>query len=190
LSCYFWSVQHLPSATPSSFSTATRSSSPRSRPFFLHEPTGRWHWPLVFAALGGVALIVGRRDTCAARADRPDRVDAVGNRVHGGPQAFETEHPLTILVWFPMATIPLSLIATLHTGRAAIRETASRVAGHVLIFLTALAGQVTLNRRPCTSGRRARDRRHDDPARCSASCSAGCCSARHPSRPRSRGRSS
>jgi drug/metabolite transporter (DMT)-like permease len=43
-----------------------------------------------------------------------------------------------------MATIPLSLVATLHTGRAALPKTGLEVAGHLLIFAAALAGQVTL----------------------------------------------
>src|SRR5207247_2494446 len=55
-----------------------------------------------------------------------------------------TEHTLTILVWFPLATIPLSLLATLHAGRAALPKNGIEVVGHLLIFASALAGQVTL----------------------------------------------
>jgi drug/metabolite transporter (DMT)-like permease len=56
----------------------------------------------------------------------------------------KTEHTLTILVWFPLATIPLSLAATLHTGRAALPQSGLEVAGHLLIYASALLGQVTL----------------------------------------------
>ena len=56
----------------------------------------------------------------------------------------KTEHTLTILVWFPLATIPLSLVATLHAGRAALPRSGVEIAGHLLIYASALLGQVTL----------------------------------------------
>jgi drug/metabolite transporter (DMT)-like permease len=55
-----------------------------------------------------------------------------------------TEHPLTILVWFPLATIPGSLIATLVAGRAALPQNATEVAGHLLVTATAFVGQIAL----------------------------------------------
>jgi drug/metabolite transporter (DMT)-like permease len=56
----------------------------------------------------------------------------------------KTEHPLTILIWFPLATIPLSLAATWHSGRAALPRNGVEVAGHLLIYVAALCGQWTL----------------------------------------------
>ena len=56
----------------------------------------------------------------------------------------KTEHTLTILVWFPLATIPPSLVATLHAGAAAIPQSGYEVAGHLLVFGSALLGQAAL----------------------------------------------
>ena len=57
----------------------------------------------------------------------------------------KTEHILTILVWFPLATIPLSLIATRPCGRAALPKTGAEIAGHLLVFAIARSlGQATL----------------------------------------------
>lgn len=145
LSCYFWSVQHLPLGDAVLLQYSHPIFVAAIAPFFLREATGRWHWPLVLAALGGVALIVGP----AGHLRGPALIGLTGSMLSGLAymavrKLSKTEHTLTILVWFPLATIPLSLIATLHTGRAAIPRTGLEVAGHVLIYVTALAGQVTL----------------------------------------------
>ena len=55
-----------------------------------------------------------------------------------------TEHPLTILVWFPLASLVPSLVATLHAGATALPRSASEVAGHLLVSACALIGQITL----------------------------------------------
>jgi drug/metabolite transporter (DMT)-like permease len=114
-------------------------------PFFLREATGRWHWPLVLAALCGVALIVGP----AGNVRGPALIGLAGSMLSGIAyvavrKLSKTEHTLTILVWFPLATIPLSLIATVHAGREAIPKSGLEVAGHLLVFATALVGQATL----------------------------------------------
>lgn len=38
----------------------------------------------------------------------------------------------------------MALIATIHAGRAALPKTGLEVAGHLLVYITALLGQVTL----------------------------------------------
>lgn len=145
LSCYFWSVQHLPLGDAVLIQYSHPVFVAAFAPLFLHEPTGRWHWPLVLAALAGVGLIVGPTGELRG----PAFVGLLGSLLSGTAymavrRLSRTEHPLTILVWFPMASIPLSLLATLSTGRAAIPKTRVEIAGHLLVFLSALAGQWTL----------------------------------------------
>jgi len=145
LSCYFWSVQHLPLGDAVLLQYSHPIFVAAIAPFFLHEATGRWHWPLVMAALAGVALIVGP----AGHLRGPAMIGLTGSMLSGLAymavrKLAKTEHTLTILIWFPLATIPLSLIATLRTGAAAIPKSGLEVAGHLLIYATALAGQYTL----------------------------------------------
>jgi len=145
LSCYFWSVQHLPLGDAVLLQYSHPIFVAAIAPFFLREVTGRWHWPLVFAALVGVALIVGT----AGHLRGPALVGLTGSMFSGLAymavrKLSKTEHTLTILVWFPLATIPLSLIATIHAGSAALPRNAFEVAGHLLIFGSALLGQYTL----------------------------------------------
>jgi len=145
LSCYFWSVQHLPLGDAVLLQYSHPIFVAAIAPFVLREATGRWHWPLVFAALVGVALIVGT----AGHLRGPALVGLTGSLLSGLAymavrKLSKSEHTLTILVWFPLATIPLSLIATLHAGRAALPRNGVEVAGHLLIFASALLGQYTL----------------------------------------------
>jgi len=145
LSCYFWSVQHLPLGDAVLLQYSHPIFVAAIAPFFLHEATGRWHWPLVLAALLGVSLIVGT----AGHLRGPALVGLAGSMMSGLAymavrKLSKTEHTLTILVWFPLATIPLSLIATIHAGRAAVPRSGLEVASHVLIFGSALLGQYTL----------------------------------------------
>ena len=145
LSCYFWSVQHLPLGDAVLLQYSHPIFVAAIAPIVLHEATGRWHWPLVLAALCGVALIVGP----AGQPRGPALIGLMGSMLSGLAymavrRLSKTEHTLTILVWFPLATIPLSLIGTLHAGRAALPKSGFEVAGHVLIYASALLGQVTL----------------------------------------------
>jgi drug/metabolite transporter (DMT)-like permease len=145
LSCYFWSVQHLPLGDAVLLQYSHPIFVAAIAPFVLREPTGRWHWPLVLAAMLGVALIVGPAGNLRGAA----LIGLLGSMLSGIAymtvrKLAKTEHTLTILVWFPLATIPLSLIGTIHAGRAAIPKNGEEVAGHLLIFLSALAGQAAL----------------------------------------------
>jgi drug/metabolite transporter (DMT)-like permease len=145
LSCYFWSVQHLPLGDAVLLQYSHPIFVALIAPFFLREATGRWHWPLVLAALGGVALIVGT----AGHLRGPAMIGLAGSMLSGIAyvavrKLSKTEHTLTILVWFPLASIPLSLIATMYAGRAALPKSGVEIAGHLLGFASALVGQTTL----------------------------------------------
>jgi drug/metabolite transporter (DMT)-like permease len=145
LSCYFWSVQHLPLGDAVLLQYSHPVFVAAIAPLVLAERTGRWHWPLILAALCGVALIIGPSGHLRGAA----LIGLCGSMLSGLAymavrRLSKTEHPLTILIWFPLATIPLSLVATWHAGRAALPRNGIEVAGHLLVYLSALCGQWTL----------------------------------------------
>ena len=145
LSCYFWSVQHLPLGDAVLLQYSHPIFVAAIAPFALREPTARWHWPLVLVALAGVGLIVGP----AGNPRGPALIGLTGSMLSGLAymavrKLSKTEHTLTILVWFPLATIPLSFIWAARAGAAALPKSGVEVAGHLLVFLTALLGQGTL----------------------------------------------
>ena len=97
------------------------------------------------AALAGVSLIVGP----AGHLRGPALIGLTGSMMSGLAymavrKLSKTEHTLTILVWFPLASIPVSLVTTLLAGSRAIPKSGLEVAGHLLVFATALLGQYTL----------------------------------------------
>jgi len=145
LSCYFYSVQHLPLGDAVLLQYSHPLFVAALAPFALGERTGRAHWPLVVAALVGVGLIVGPSGELRGAA----AVGLFGSSLSGLAylavrKLSRTENPLTILLWFPLATVPLSLIAVLRLGTAALPRNGVEVLGHLLVTATALIGQLTL----------------------------------------------
>jgi len=145
LSCYFFSVQRLPLGDAVLLQYSHPVFVGVLAPWILGERTGRGHWPLVGLAIAGVALIVGPQGDLRGVA----AVGLLGSMLSGLAyitvrELSRTEHPLTILVWFPLVTIPFSLAATLRAGEAAIPRSGSEIAGHLLVFLSALVGQIAL----------------------------------------------
>lgn len=145
LSCYFYSVQHLPLGDAVLLQYSHPVFVAAVAPLFLGERTGGSQWVLIAAALAGVALVV--RPAGEVRVEA--LVGVAGSMLSGLAyiavrKLSRTEHPMTILLWFPLATIPFSLAATLSAGRAAIPRDGSEVAGHLLVTATALVGQIAL----------------------------------------------
>src|SRR5262245_19223508 len=107
LSCYLWSVQHIPLGDAVLIQYSHPIFIAALAPFVLHEPTSRGHWALVVTALCGVALIVSPSGELRGAA----LVGALGSMLSALAyitvrDLSRTEHPLTILVWFPLASIP------------------------------------------------------------------------------------
>lgn len=145
LSCYFYSVQHLPLGDAVLLQYSHPVFVAAVAPLFLGERTDRGQWLLILAALVGVALVV--RPAGEVRAEA--LVGVVGSMLSGSAyiavrKLSRTEHPMTILLWFPLATIPFSLVATLAAGDAAIPRNGREVAGHLLVTASALVGQIAL----------------------------------------------
>lgn len=145
VSCYFYSVQHLPLGDAVLLQYSHPAFVAALAPAVLGERTGKGHWWLVGAALAGVALIVGPSGELRGSA----WIGLTGALLSGLAyltvrDLSRTEHPLTILVWFPATTIPGSLIATMHAGRAAIPRNGLEVLGHLAVLGCALAGQFAL----------------------------------------------
>lgn len=145
LSCYFYSVQHLPLGDAVLIQYSHPVFVAAVAPLLLGEPTRRGQWLLIAAALAGVGLIV--RPSGEVRVEA--LVGVLGSMLSGLAYIAvrglsRTEHPMTILVWFPLATVPLSLVATLSAGRAAIPGSWREVAGHLLVTVSALVGQLCL----------------------------------------------
>lgn len=145
LSCYFWSVQHLPLGDAVLLQYSHPIFVALLAPLVLGERTGPLQLLLVVAALGGVALIVHPTGELRSAA----MIGVLGSMLSGIAyltirELSRTEHPLTIVVWFPLASLVPALIATLRAGDAAWPRNASQVAGHLLVTASALVGQITL----------------------------------------------
>jgi drug/metabolite transporter (DMT)-like permease len=145
LSCYFFSVQHLPLGDAVLLQYSHPVFVAAVAPLFLGERTGKSQWLLIVAALFGVALVV--RPAGEVRVEA--LVGVLGSMLSGLAyiavrKLSRTEHPMTILLWFPLATVPFSLVATLHAGRAAIPRNGREIAGHLLVTAAALVGQMAL----------------------------------------------
>jgi drug/metabolite transporter (DMT)-like permease len=145
LSCYFWSVQHLPLGDAVLLQYSHPVFVALIAPLVLRERTSPAQLGLVGLALAGVALIV--QPTGALR---PAALVGLTGSILSGfayvtvRELSRTEHPLTILVWFPLASLVPSLLLTVQAGRAAIPRDLLEVAGHGLVTAAALIGQVTL----------------------------------------------
>ncbi|MFO0984044.1 MAG: DMT family transporter [Planctomycetota bacterium] len=145
VSCYFASVQRLPLGDAVILQYSHPVFVALIAPFLLGERTGRWHWWLLGLAFAGVALIV-----------KPHGDLRVGALV-GLSGAFmsglaymtvrslsRTEHPLTILVWFPALTIPGALITAVLRGHALVPRDREQLLGHIAVVSCALVGQWSL----------------------------------------------
>jgi drug/metabolite transporter (DMT)-like permease len=145
LTCYFFSVQHLPLGDAVLIQYSHPVFVAAIAPLFLGERTGGSQWLLIAAALVGVALVVR-----PAGEVRPEALIGVFGSMLSGlayiavRKLSRTEHPMTILLWFPLATVPFSLVATLAAGRAALPRNGREVAGHLLVTAAALVGQIAL----------------------------------------------
>lgn len=145
VSCYFYSVQALPLGDAVLLQYSHPVFVAALAPLLLGERVAPRHWLWVLAAFAGLGLIVGPRGEI-----EPSALVGLAGALLSGLAYMtvrglsRTEHPLTILVWFPAVTIPGSLIATIAAEGAGLPRSAWEIAGHLLVTVCALAGQLAL----------------------------------------------
>ncbi len=145
LSCYFWSVHHLPLGDAVLLQYSHPVFVALVAPRFLGERAGAGHGWVLGIALLGVALIVHPTGGFRPAA----LVGILGSLLSSLAyltvrELSRTEHPLTILFWFPLASLVPALVATLAGGLSHVPLDARSIAGHLLVAATALVGQVAL----------------------------------------------
>lgn len=113
LSCYLWSVNHLPLAEAVLIQQVHPVFTAALAHWFLHERPGRRFWPGLGLAVAGVALIARPR-AGGFELGLPALIGLCGSFCSGAAyvavrDASRTEHRLTIVLWFPLVSFILAL---------------------------------------------------------------------------------
>ena len=123
LSCYFWSVAHQPLATAVLLQQVHPVFTVVLAAWFLSEKPGKRFVPAFLLAASGVAMLVPRGGAAAAVAPAlaPLLVGLLGALLSAAAyvtvrDASRTEHEETIVLWFPLTSVPLAAIGTLVEG--------------------------------------------------------------------------
>lgn len=122
LSCYFWSVAHQPLATAVLLQQVHPVFTAALAAWFLSEKPGKRFVPAFLLAASGVALLVPRGAGFAgAHGTAPLLVGLLGALLSAAAyvtvrDASRTEHEETIVLWFPLTSVPLAAVGTLVEG--------------------------------------------------------------------------
>lgn len=122
LSCYFWSVARQPLATAVLLQQVHPVFTAVLAAWLLAEKPGRRFVPAFLLAAFGVALLVPRGAAVDAPVDlAPLLVGLLGAFLSAAAyvtvrDAARTEHEETIVLWFPLTSVPLAAIGTLAEG--------------------------------------------------------------------------
>lgn len=113
LSCYLWSVNHLPLAEAVLIQQVHPVFTAALARYFLKEKPGRGFWPALGLAVAGVGLIA-RPQAGGFELGIPALIGLTGSFCSGAAyvavrDASRTEHRLTIVLWFPLVSFFLSL---------------------------------------------------------------------------------
>ena len=124
LSCYFWSVARQPLATAVLLQQVHPVFTAVLAAWFLKEKPGRRFVPAFLLAASGVAMLVPRGASTASPPLAPILVGLLGALLSAAAyvtvrDASRTEHEETIVLWFPLTSIPLAAIGTLVEGPVA-----------------------------------------------------------------------
>jgi drug/metabolite transporter (DMT)-like permease len=126
LSCYFWSVAHQPLAKAVLLQQVHPVFTAVLAAWFLKEKPGKRFVPAFLLAASGVALLVpwgAPAPGSAAAPLAPVVVGLLGAVLSAAAyvtvrDASRTEHEETIVLWFPLTSIPLAAVGTLVEGPA------------------------------------------------------------------------
>jgi drug/metabolite transporter (DMT)-like permease len=123
LSCYFWSVARQPLATAVLLQQVHPVFTAVLAAWFLKEKPGKRFVPAFLLAASGVALLVpwGGASSAVPRSLAPLLVGLSGALLSAAAyvtvrDASRTEHEETIVLWFPLTSVPLATIGTLLEG--------------------------------------------------------------------------
>jgi drug/metabolite transporter (DMT)-like permease len=123
LSCYFWSVTRQPLATAILLQQVHPVFTALLAAWFLAELPGPRFAPAFGLATLGVWLVASRSGASAARAAdlAPTLVGLLGALLAAGAyvavrHASRTEREETIVLWFPLTSVPLAAVGTAAAG--------------------------------------------------------------------------
>jgi drug/metabolite transporter (DMT)-like permease len=122
LSCYFWSVASQPLATAVLLQQVHPVFTAVLAAWFLKEKPGKRFVPAFLLAASGVAMLVPWASAAgASRPLAPLLVGLLGALLSAAAyvtvrDASRTEHEETIVLWFPLTSVPLAAIGTLVEG--------------------------------------------------------------------------
>ena len=125
LSCYFWSVAHQPLATAVLLQQVHPVFTAVLAAWFLGERPGRRFVPAFLLAASGVAMLVPWGGAAGGpRPLAPLLVGLCGAVLSAAAyvtvrDASRTEHEETIVLWFPLTSVPLAAVGTLLEGPVA-----------------------------------------------------------------------
>jgi len=143
LSCYFWSVARQPLATAVLLQQVHPVFTAVLAAWFLAERPGKRFAPAFLLAASGVAMLVPRgTDLAGPRGLAPILVGLLGAFLSAAAyvtvrDAARTEHEETIVLWFPLTSVPLAAAGTLLEG-----PVAPSAADWVWLVFIAAAGQL------------------------------------------------
>lgn len=122
LSCYFWSVARQPLATAVLLQQVHPVFTAVLAAWFLAEKPGKRFVPAFLLAGSGVALLVPRGAAAATEPSlAPLLVGLLGALLSAAAyvtvrDASRTEHEETIVLWFPLTSVPLAAVGTALEG--------------------------------------------------------------------------
>lgn len=150
LSCYFWSVARQPLATAVLLQQVHPVFTAVLAAWFLKEKPGRRFVPAFLLAASGVAMLVPRGGASTASPPlAPVLVGLLGALLSAAAyvtvrDASRTEHEETIVLWFPLTSVPLAAVGTALEGP--VVPTASDWVWLVFIAAAGQLGQLFLTR--------------------------------------------
>ena len=149
LSCYFWSVHHLPLAEAILIQQTHPVFAAALAWLFLREPPGRRFAPALALAIAGVAILVQPGGAGSFVGGWGVLVALSGAVLSAGAyvavrDASRTEHPMALVFWFPAVSVVLAVPGTAAAGP--VWPSGGEWIGLVFVALAGQLGQVFLTR--------------------------------------------
>lgn len=149
LSCYFWSVHHLPLAEAILIQQTHPVFAAAFAWLFLREPPGRRFAPALALAIAGIAVLVQPGAAGSFVGGWGVLIAFSGALLSAGAyvavrDASRTEHPMALVFWFPAVSAVLALPGTVAAGP--VWPSGAEWLGLGFIALAGQLGQVFLTR--------------------------------------------